>query len=172
MTLGYKEMRRQMARDQCRQLAERQNWRCPWCSRRIRRDLRDTQKDHIIPVVRGGPDVDWNWQILHSGCNNQKREFLTEQAIALAAEHGITLLPPVVRPPRASRYTSGDMAKMRARRAAGESYDAIAADYGCAPAWARELIRRTAASGASGSSVAPVRPRTGFDTQIRRRLTV
>lgn len=142
MSLGHKEMRRRVGLDHYRQLAGRQDWHCPWCGRRIRRDLRDAQKDHIIPVVRGGPDVDWNWQILHSGCNGRKREILTDKAIALAAEHGITLLEPAARPPRPSRYTAGQVAKMAARRAAGEPYEAIAADYGCTRAWVYELVRR------------------------------
>jgi hypothetical protein len=131
-----------MALEQYRLLAERQGWRCTWCTRRIRRDLRDMQKDHIIPVVRGGPDVDWNWQILHSSCNGQKREIMTEQAIALAAEHGITLLPPMVRPRRQSRYTPEDVDKMAARHAAGETYELIAADFSCSSAWVYELVMR------------------------------
>lgn len=82
-------------------LYEAQGGICPWCEKRLPPDLALTHKDHIIPKARGGPvDAEWNWQLLHKPCNEQKREQLTEQAIALAAEHGITILPPPRRPPR------------------------------------------------------------------------
>lgn len=123
-------------------LAERQDWRCPWCKKRLPRDLLNTHKDHIIPIARGGPELDWNFQILHGTCNGQKRERMTDEAVALAAEHGITLLPPIVRPPKPSRYTPEAVGKMASRRAAGESYEAIAADYGCSAIWVYGLIRR------------------------------
>src|SRR5690349_10761814 len=100
MTWNSQQYRREKRYKQVRPLAERQEWLCPWCSKRLPDDLRETHKDHIIPVARGGPDVDWNWQLLHDLCNLLKREHLTEEAIALAAEHRVVIGPAVVRPGR------------------------------------------------------------------------
>jgi 5-methylcytosine-specific restriction endonuclease McrA len=61
-------------------------------------DLAEVHEDHIIPRSRGGPaSASWNIQILHALCNERKREHLTPLAIALAAEHGITIPPATVR---------------------------------------------------------------------------
>ena len=98
--LDNEEFGRQGRFEQVRPLAERQGWLCPWCNRGLPRDLLETLTDHIIPVARGGPDVEWNWQVLHALCNTCKREHLTEQAVALAAQYGVVISPPVVRPGR------------------------------------------------------------------------
>lgn len=81
-------------------LAGRQDWNCPECEERLPQDLRFTHEDHIIPRSRGGPDADWNFQLLHGECNERKREHLTPAAIVLAAEHGVVIGPPIVRRPR------------------------------------------------------------------------
>jgi 5-methylcytosine-specific restriction endonuclease McrA len=61
-------------------------------------DLAEVHEDHIIPRSRGSPaSASWNIQILHALCNERKREHLTPLAIALAAEHGITIPPATVR---------------------------------------------------------------------------
>jgi hypothetical protein len=70
---------------------------CPWCSLSLPSDLAGTEIDHIIPRSRGGVDADWNEQLLHWACNRGpggKHSQLTEQSIALAAEHGISLHEP------------------------------------------------------------------------------
>jgi 5-methylcytosine-specific restriction endonuclease McrA len=69
-------------------LANRQVGVCTWCATPLPTLLAGTHVDHIIPVSRGGPDMDWNLQLLHWQCNEAKADRLTEQAIALAAEHG------------------------------------------------------------------------------------
>lgn len=85
------DMRRYQARRRARlsrQLAARQNWSCPWCSGSLPLDLADTHQDHVWPLARGGPDEDWNLQLLHSRCNHVKGDRLTAEAITLAAQHG------------------------------------------------------------------------------------
>ena len=73
-------------------LAQRQGWACPWCTRPLPTDLTETHVDHIIPVAAGGPDEDWNYQLLHRACNLSKHITITPRAVALAAERGIVLL--------------------------------------------------------------------------------
>lgn len=73
-------------------LAEAQAWLCTWCGGVLPGDLADTHRDHIIPRILGGPDEDWNLEVLHAACNQRKSFTLTPKAIALAAEYGITLL--------------------------------------------------------------------------------
>jgi hypothetical protein len=84
-------------------LASAQGGICPWCSLPLPDDLAGTEVDHIIPRVRGGPNVAWNWQLVHWRCNRAKRFMLTDRALALAAEHGITLRKPEVRHRSANR---------------------------------------------------------------------
>jgi 5-methylcytosine-specific restriction endonuclease McrA len=79
-------------------LAAAQDYTCPWCKLPLPDDFADTSVDHIIPRVRGGPDLAWNLQLLHARCNSSKWGALTDEAVALAAEHGIILVAP--RPPR------------------------------------------------------------------------
>jgi len=75
-----------------RWLAEAQGYVCPWCKLPLPDDLADTDRDHIIPRCRGGPDRTWNYQLLHKRCNRRggKGTALTAEAEALAREHGVT----------------------------------------------------------------------------------
>ena len=75
-------------------LAKAQNGICPECSLPLPGDLVKTEVDHIIPRVRGGPDRTWNLRLVHFKCNRSKRFTLTDEALALAAEHGVTLQEP------------------------------------------------------------------------------
>jgi 5-methylcytosine-specific restriction endonuclease McrA len=72
-------------------LAGRQAWMCPWCAERLPADLAGVHVDHIIPVTAGGPDEEWNFQVLHGPCNRAKWSTITAEAVILAAEHGIEL---------------------------------------------------------------------------------
>jgi hypothetical protein len=81
-----------------RSLAEAQNYICPWCQLPLPDDLADTERDHIIPRSRGGPDHAWNRQLLHKACNRGpggKGSQLTPEATALAARHNIRLHEPL-----------------------------------------------------------------------------
>lgn len=85
------DMRRYQARRRSRlnrRLAGRQNWLCPWCGGDLPADLAGTHQDHVWPLARGGPDEDWNLQLLHSRCNHVKGDRLTAEAIDLAAQYG------------------------------------------------------------------------------------
>lgn len=78
-----------------RVLAERQGWGCPWCSQQLPQSLARAHVDHIIPRCSGLViEEDWNFQLLHGRCNQQKSGTITPQAIALAAEHGLSLAFP------------------------------------------------------------------------------
>lgn len=83
------------------QLAAAQDWTCTWCSGPLPRDLGSTEVDHIVPRARGGPDETWNYQVLHTPCNREKRDSVTPRALELAAEHDITLTGFVVVTPPA-----------------------------------------------------------------------
>jgi 5-methylcytosine-specific restriction endonuclease McrA len=72
-------------------LREAQHGICPWCDGSLPADLTETHLDHIIPRARGGPDLEWNLQLLHDKCNLSKHTKITPHALILAAEHGITL---------------------------------------------------------------------------------
>lgn len=72
-------------------LATDQGHICPWCNEELPPRLADTHIDHIIPIAHGGPDEEWNYQLLHKYCNLAKRHTLTPKAIRLATEHGINL---------------------------------------------------------------------------------
>jgi hypothetical protein len=56
--------------------------------------MEGVQIDHIIPRARGGPNVAWNKQVLHTACNVRKGDKLTPAAEALAASHGVKLHEP------------------------------------------------------------------------------
>lgn len=76
-----------------RSLAEIQRWLCPWCQDYLPPSLARTHVDHIIPRSLGlAIEEDWNLQILHGRCNQQKADRITPQAIALAADHGLVLV--------------------------------------------------------------------------------
>lgn len=73
-------------------MAEVQGWSCPWCSKPLPRSLRRTHIDHVIPRGCGLVIEDeWNLQLLHARCNQQKSDRITPQAVSLAAAHGLTL---------------------------------------------------------------------------------
>jgi 5-methylcytosine-specific restriction endonuclease McrA len=75
-----------------RRLAVVQGWTCTWCERTLPEDLAGIHIDHIIPKASGFVIEDeWNLQVLHDVCNLSKSDRITPQALALAAEHGITL---------------------------------------------------------------------------------
>ena len=80
-----------------RWLAEAQGYICPWCNLPLPEDLSGTAKDHIIPRCRGGPNAPWNYQLLHSKCNDPggKGARLTPEAEALAKQHGVRLHLPI-----------------------------------------------------------------------------
>jgi 5-methylcytosine-specific restriction endonuclease McrA len=84
---GRRRWRR--SRERLRQkLAARQANICGWCTRPLPPGLSGTHIDHVVPISRGGPDMEWNLQLLHWQCNEAKGAQLTPPAIALAAEHG------------------------------------------------------------------------------------
>jgi 5-methylcytosine-specific restriction endonuclease McrA len=70
-------------------LAESQQWVCPWCLKDLPTDLRHVHLDHVIPVSLGGPDIEWNLQVLHASCNESKKDRITSRAVELATEHGM-----------------------------------------------------------------------------------
>jgi len=80
----------------------RQRGACPWCGGPLPGDLGMTRErgvvradvaiDHIIPLTRGGPDAEWNKQLLHKKCNTSKGNRVTGSALMLAAEHGAEVL--------------------------------------------------------------------------------
>lgn len=57
-------------------------------------DVAGNHVDHLIPIARGGPDDDWNLQLMHPKCNRRKNDCLVPAAITAAAEHGVTLVLP------------------------------------------------------------------------------
>ncbi len=64
---------------------------CAWCFRPLLKDLSLLHVDHIIPRSAGGPNRRWNYQALHPDCNTEKGGIITEQARALAIEHGVLI---------------------------------------------------------------------------------
>ena len=74
--------------------AKNQGGICPACGLPLPEDLTETEVDHIIPRSRGGPSAPWNKRLVHFKCNRAKWCRLTDEAVALAAEHGITLREP------------------------------------------------------------------------------
>lgn len=85
-------------------LGERQGWVCPWCERAIKPGAK-TDIDHIIPKACGVViEEDWNLQLLHRTCNRSKQDKITDQALALAAVHGIELVTDGHQQVAGSRY--------------------------------------------------------------------
>jgi 5-methylcytosine-specific restriction endonuclease McrA len=73
-------------------LAGAQEWACPWCGQALPLTPAGTHVDHIIPRASGLViEEEWNLQLLHGRCNQEKSDKITPQAIELAAEHGLTL---------------------------------------------------------------------------------
>ena len=72
-------------------LFTRQHGLCGWCGKPLNADLKRTHIDHVIPLSRRGPDADWNFQLLHGGCNTAKGARLTDRAYDLAHEHGFVI---------------------------------------------------------------------------------
>jgi len=53
------------------ELAEHQGWMCAWCEQPLlSSDIGSgqTDVDHVIPIIRGGPRRQWNRELLHSKC--------------------------------------------------------------------------------------------------------
>ena len=57
-----------------------QGGRCPWCWQPLPQDLASVQADLIIPASRGGPDTEWNHQILHDACRAERHAARTAEA--------------------------------------------------------------------------------------------
>ncbi len=57
-------------------------------------DVAGNHVDHLIPIARGGPDDDWNLQLMHPKCNRRKNDCLVPAAVAAATEHDVTLVQP------------------------------------------------------------------------------
>jgi len=81
------------------ELFTRQGGTCPWCAAPLPPDLNTLSTggpkvsvDHIIPTLRGGPDLEWNKQLVHAKCNTSKGASMTAAAFALAAEHDVRVL--------------------------------------------------------------------------------
>lgn len=55
--------------DLAAKLFKMQKGKCPCCGRPLGKDA---QLDHRMPVVLGGPNEDWNMQLLRKKCNQQK----------------------------------------------------------------------------------------------------
>jgi hypothetical protein len=94
------------------ELAKTQDGFCPACGFALPDDLSDTEVDHIIPRVRGGPDRAWNRRLVHFKCNRSKRFKLTDEALALAAERGVILCEP--KPRSEYRRSAGQSASLPA----------------------------------------------------------
>lgn len=86
-----------------KRLAEAQGGICPECGLQLPEDLSEAEVDHIIPKIRGGPDLPWNRQLVHLKCNRAKRFKLTDRAAALAAEHDIVVHLPIPASAHANR---------------------------------------------------------------------
>jgi 5-methylcytosine-specific restriction endonuclease McrA len=66
---GPTELRRRV------ELAQLQDWTCTWCEKPLLPadiGVGQTQVDHVIPIIRGGPREPWNSELLHSRCNGSK----------------------------------------------------------------------------------------------------
>ncbi|MDE2105771.1 MAG: HNH endonuclease [Patescibacteria group bacterium] len=50
-----------------RRLIKRQRGKCPLCGRSL--VWWKGTLDHIIPKSKGGPDAEWNYQVVHDQCN-------------------------------------------------------------------------------------------------------
>jgi hypothetical protein len=79
------------------ELARRQDWTCTWCGERLlpaEIGAGQTQVDHLIPLIRGGPRQSWNTELLHGRCNGSKGRTMTAKAWALARQHDVEVVPP------------------------------------------------------------------------------
>lgn len=72
-------------------MAERQGWLCPLCEDYLPPGLGRTHVDHVIPRAVLPIEEDWNLQLAHARCNQEKSDRVTPQAIELAAAHGLGL---------------------------------------------------------------------------------
>lgn len=72
-------------------MAERQGWLCPLCEDYLPPALGGTHVDHVIPRAVLVIEEDWNLQLTHARCNQEKSDRLTPQAVRLAAERGLVL---------------------------------------------------------------------------------
>lgn len=72
-------------------LFTRQAGLCSWCGEALNPNLSGADIDHVIPVSRRGPWVEWNYQLLHTGCNGAKGALLSDRAYDLAAAHGFVI---------------------------------------------------------------------------------
>jgi len=45
---------------------------CPICQKKFDGKRRRPTVDHIIPVSKGGPDIEENWQLMCDKCNTKK----------------------------------------------------------------------------------------------------
>ena len=66
-----KEQRRLMTKQLRDKIAQRDNFRCQLCGKRME-DGVGLQIDHIIPIAKGGKTVPSNLQVLCSKCNGRK----------------------------------------------------------------------------------------------------
>lgn len=115
-------------------LAKTQGGICPECKMPLPDDLAKTEVDHVIPRVRGGPDRVWNRRLVHFSCNRSKRFTLTDEAIALAAEHAVILREP--KPRSEYRRPEPTMRPGLAMLLGGEPLL-----FGGEPEWLRDRIR-------------------------------
>lgn len=79
------------------ELAEQQDWTCPWCGMRLfPSDIGagQTDADHVIPLARGGPRELWNRELLHSKCNRSKGRQMTARAWELTRQYAVAVVPP------------------------------------------------------------------------------
>jgi HNH endonuclease len=79
------------------ELAQQQNWACTWCGKQLfpaEIGTGQTQVDHVIPLIRGGPHARWNRELLHSKCNGAKGGRMTAKAWDLARRHSVSVVPP------------------------------------------------------------------------------
>lgn len=49
---------------------------CPFCGLRFDGKVRKPTIDHILPMSRGGPDIEDNWQLMCDKCNTEKADRL------------------------------------------------------------------------------------------------
>lgn len=78
------------------EILERDGWRCGICRKRIGRKYeyphpRSASIDHLVPIARGGDDVEANKQAAHLACNRAKRDDMSG---------GVQLQIPILEPRR------------------------------------------------------------------------
>lgn len=62
-----------------RMLAADKRKRCPACDQSYNKTNRRPTVDHIVPLSRGGLDVECNWQLMCEMCNKKKGNRLTSE---------------------------------------------------------------------------------------------